>query len=51
MRSKALASSTRWLTLLLFSDLMLDVLRGFLALYFVDVGANNTQASVAVWYG
>jgi FSR family fosmidomycin resistance protein-like MFS transporter len=44
----------RWLTLLLFSDLMLDVLRGFLALYFVDViGANNTQASVAVtvWLG
>jgi len=38
------------LTLLLFSDLMLDV--GLL--YFVDViGANNTQASVAVtvWLG
>lgn len=44
----------RWLTLLQFSDLMLDVLRGFLALYFVDVvGANNTQASfaVTVWLG
>ncbi|BAZ13487.1 hypothetical protein NIES4071_53260 [Calothrix sp. NIES-4071] len=44
----------RWLTLLQFSDLMLDVLRGFLALYFVDVvGANNTQASFAVtiWLG
>jgi FSR family fosmidomycin resistance protein-like MFS transporter len=33
---------------------MLDVLRGFLALYFVDVvGASNTQASFAitVWLG
>jgi FSR family fosmidomycin resistance protein-like MFS transporter len=39
----------RWLTLLQFSDLMLDVLRGFLALYFVDVvGASNTQASFAI---
>jgi MFS transporter, FSR family, fosmidomycin resistance protein len=44
----------RWLTLLQFSDLMLDVLRGFLALYFVDVvGTNYTQASLAVtvWLG
>jgi FSR family fosmidomycin resistance protein-like MFS transporter len=44
----------RWLTLLQFSDLMLDVLCGFLALYFVDVlGASNTQASFAitVWLG
>lgn len=44
----------RWLTLLQFSDLMLDILRGFLALYFVDVvGTNNTQASfaVTVWLG
>ena len=44
----------RWLTLLQFSDLMLDVLRGFLALYFVDVvGASNTQASFAftIWLG
>ena len=43
-----------WLTLLQFSDLMLDILGGFLALYFVDVvGANNTKASfaVAVWLG
>ncbi len=42
----------RWLTLLQFSDLMLDILRGFLALYFVDVvGASNTQASFAftIW--
>lgn len=44
----------RWLTLLQFSDLMLDVLRGFLALYFVDVvGTGNTQASFAftIWLG
>ncbi|HEY9668251.1 MAG TPA: MFS transporter [Coleofasciculaceae cyanobacterium] len=44
----------RWLTLLQFSDLMLDVLRGFLALYFVDVvGVSNTQASFAItiWLG
>lgn len=44
----------RWLTLLQFSDLMLDVLRGFVALYFVDiVGVSDTQASFAfsVWLG
>jgi FSR family fosmidomycin resistance protein-like MFS transporter len=44
----------RWLTLLAFSDLMLDVLLGFLALYFVDVvGATPAQAgiAVAVWTG
>ncbi|NDJ18994.1 MFS transporter [Myxacorys almedinensis] len=44
----------RWLTLLQFSDLMLDVLRGFLALYFVDVvGTSSTQASFAftTWLG
>jgi len=44
----------RWLALLEFSDLMLDMLRGFIALYFVDVmGANTTQASLAisVWLG
>jgi MFS transporter, FSR family, fosmidomycin resistance protein len=43
-----------WLTLLQFSDLMLDILRGFVALYFVDVvGANNNQASLAItiWLG
>ncbi len=42
----------RWLTLLQFSDLMLDVLLGFLALYMVDVvGTTPTQAgaAVAVW--
>ena len=44
----------RWLTLLEFSDLMLDVLLGFLALYFVDVvGATPAQAglAVAIWSG
>lgn len=44
----------RWLTLLQFADLMLDVLSGFLAMYFVDVvGTSNTQASFAitVWLG
>ncbi len=44
----------RWLTLLQFSDLMLDVLHGYLALYFVDVvGAGPAQAGliVAIWTG
>jgi FSR family fosmidomycin resistance protein-like MFS transporter len=44
----------RWLTLLQFSDLMLDVLHGFLALYFVDVvGASGGGAALAilVWTG
>lgn len=44
----------RWLVLLQFSDLMLDVLLGYLALYFVDVaGVSAAQASaaVAVWTG
>jgi FSR family fosmidomycin resistance protein-like MFS transporter len=44
----------RWLTLLEFSDLMLDVFLGFLALYFVDVvGTTPAQAgmAVAVWTG
>lgn len=42
----------RWLALLGFSDLMLDVLLSFLALYFVDVvGVDEAQAglAVAVW--
>jgi FSR family fosmidomycin resistance protein-like MFS transporter len=42
----------RWLTLLEFSDLMLDVLLGFLALYMVDVvGTTPAKAgtAVAVW--
>jgi len=44
----------RWLVLLEFSDLMLDILLGFLALYFVDVaGATPAQAGLAVtvWSG
>lgn len=44
----------RWLTLLEFSDLMLDVLLGYLALYFVDVvGVDQATAgaAVAVWAG
>jgi MFS transporter, FSR family, fosmidomycin resistance protein len=44
----------RWLVLLEFSDLMLDVLLGLLALYLVDIGgATPQQASlgVAVWVG
>ncbi len=40
----------RWLVLLEFSDLMLDVLLGFLALYFHDVaGLTATQAAGAVF--
>ena len=39
----------RWLILLEFADLMLDVLFSFLALYFVDVaGVKNAQAGIAV---
>lgn len=39
----------RWLLLLEFADLMLDVLFSFLALYFVDVGlATQAQAGIAV---
>jgi len=44
----------RWLTLLEFADLMMDVLHGFLALYFVDViGLKPVHAglAVAVWTG
>jgi FSR family fosmidomycin resistance protein-like MFS transporter len=47
-------SVARWLILLEFSDLMLDILYGFLPLYFVDVaGFPPAQAalSVAVWSG
>jgi len=40
----------RWLILLEFSDLMLDVLLGFLALYFHDVaGLTETEAAGAVF--
>jgi FSR family fosmidomycin resistance protein-like MFS transporter len=44
----------RWLTLLQFSDLMLDILLGYLALYFVDVvRVSEVEAglAVAVWTG
>jgi FSR family fosmidomycin resistance protein-like MFS transporter len=44
----------RWSLLLQFSDLMLDVLLGFLALYLVDVGglsAGQAALGVAVWSG
>lgn len=39
----------RWLILLEFSDLLMDVLLGYLALYFVDVaGVSEAQAGIAV---
>lgn len=44
----------RWLILLQFADLMLDILHGYLALYFVDVvGISPSQAvlAVAIWTG
>lgn len=44
----------RWYTLLEFSDLMLDILLAYLALYFVDVvGKTEAEAAiaVAVWTG
>ena len=44
----------RWLILLQFSDLMLDILHGYLALYFVDIaGMDPSQAAlaVAIWTG
>jgi len=44
----------RWLVLLQFSDLMLDVLLGFLALYFVDVARlapAQAALGIAVWSG
>ncbi len=48
------ASVLRWLVLLQCSDLMLDVLLGYLALYFVDVvgvTAGQAATAVAVWTG
>ncbi len=51
LRSRAVL---RWLVLLEFSDLMLDVFYGFLPLYFVDVSGfapAAAAASVAVWTG
>lgn len=44
----------RWLVLLEFSDLMLDVLYSYLALYLVDVGGLQPEVAalgVAVWTG
>ena len=44
----------RWLVLLQFSDLMLDVFLGFLALYFVDVTslkAGQAALGIVVWSG
>ena len=44
----------RWLILLEFSNLMLDVLYGFLALYFVDVARvtpGSAAFAVAIWTG
>jgi FSR family fosmidomycin resistance protein-like MFS transporter len=44
----------RWSVLLEFSDLMLDTLHGYLALYFVDVvGVSEQEAvlAVAIWTG
>jgi FSR family fosmidomycin resistance protein-like MFS transporter len=44
----------RWLFLLELSDLLLDVLLGFLALYLVDVASASTASAglaVAVWTG
>jgi FSR family fosmidomycin resistance protein-like MFS transporter len=39
----------RWLALLEFADLLLDVLYGYLALYFMDVlGASSARAGIAV---
>jgi FSR family fosmidomycin resistance protein-like MFS transporter len=44
----------RWLILLAFSDFMLDILLGFLALYVVDVAGGTPEQgalAVAVWTG
>ena len=44
----------RWLTLLTFSDLMLDILLGFLTLYMVDVVGTSVELAalgVTVWMG
>ncbi|NLE46456.1 MAG: MFS transporter [Chloroflexi bacterium] len=52
LRALAHRDVLRWLTLLEFSDLMLDVLLGYLALYFVDVvevTAGWASLAVVVW--
>lgn len=44
----------RWMLLLEFADLMMDILNTFLALYFVDVvmaGESSAGIAVAVWAG
>ncbi len=44
----------RWLVLLEFADLMMDILNAYLALYFVDVvraGESSAGIAVAVWAG
>ncbi|MCC7451819.1 MAG: MFS transporter [Anaerolineae bacterium] len=44
----------RWLTLLQFSELMLDILHGYIALYFVDVVGTHVEhatLAVVVWTG
>jgi FSR family fosmidomycin resistance protein-like MFS transporter len=54
IRSLKRGEVLRWLVLLEFSDLMLDVLYGYLALYFVDVvGFTISKAAlaVAIWTG
>lgn len=54
LRALQRPSVLRWLVLLEFSDLMLDILLGYLALYWVDVvGATpaTAGAAVAVWSG
>jgi FSR family fosmidomycin resistance protein-like MFS transporter len=49
MRALRRGDVVRWLVLLNTSDLMLDVLHGFLALYFVDVmGATDGRAAFAI---
>jgi FSR family fosmidomycin resistance protein-like MFS transporter len=49
MRSVRQGEVLRWLLLLQFADLMLDVFFGYLALYFVDVvGVSAAQAALAV---
>lgn len=54
LRNLKRGAVVRWLVLLEFSDLMLDVLYGFLALYFVDVdgfSASKAALAVALWTG
>jgi FSR family fosmidomycin resistance protein-like MFS transporter len=49
LRSLKRRAVLRWLTLLQCADLMLDVLHGFLALYFVDVvGVTDAGAALAI---